>query len=101
MRVGVGQRGVLAQGFVDFSDFTADRHVNVGSGFDGFDHAGGFFLGNGLADGRQIHKDDIAQRFLCVEGDADAGVITVNLDPDMVFGVLGHGFFPSKKQGVE
>ena len=58
-------------------------------------------MGNGLADGRQIHKDDIAQRFLCVEGDADAGVITVNLDPDMVFGVLGHGFFPSKKQGVE
>jgi hypothetical protein len=90
-RVAIGQRGVGAQGFVDFGDLTGHGHVHVGGGLDGFDHTGHVFGGKGLAHFGQVDKHHVAQRVLRMVGDAHGGDVAVNAQPFVVGGVLdGH-----------
>src|SRR5690606_13703535 len=56
--VGVGQRGVVAQGFVDFGDFAGDGHVDVSGGLHGLDHTGHILGFEGGADGGQVDEHD-------------------------------------------
>ena len=89
-RVRIGQRRIGAQGFVDLDDFAASGHVHIGCGFDRLDHTGHGLGIKGGTDGGQVHKNNVAQGVLCVDGDAHGGDVAIALQP---------GVFVGKKEG--
>jgi hypothetical protein len=69
---------------------------------DRFDDTGHFALGEGLADFGQVDEHHVAQRVLCVHGDADSGCTAFGRDPFVVLGVLdAHEKTPRGKNNRE
>ena len=71
VRVAVGRFGCRGEVFIDGGDFSGERGVNIGGGFDRFDYADLVFCRQFGTDFGQFDKDDVAQQFLGVEGDAE------------------------------
>jgi hypothetical protein len=84
----VQKLGLGFQRAVDFENAAAHRREYVGYRFDGFDHREALARLDIGADGGEFHKHDVAQRFLRVRRDANAGVFALENNPFMVLGVF-------------
>src|SRR4029077_11728718 len=60
-RIGIDHSGLGIDRIVDFEHFAGNRCVDVGGGFDRFDHGGGFRLLQVAADLRQFDENDVAE----------------------------------------
>ena len=80
LRRRVDQLGCVLERLVDLEYRPRDRGVHVRGGLDGLDASEGIPRVELVADGRQIHEDDVPEGALGVIGDAAGSDVPLNLD---------------------